>query len=392
MADLSYHHGTRLSESTENPVNLKFGQGSVTTVLGTAPDADAAKFPYGKPILVRGGDDDASGVGDAGTLKDCIDGARDQLGSYIFAIRIEEGVDFAATISNLVGDADAMTGVHALKRIKPLFGMDIVNVAMSGFTVGPDKLPTAAVQELKGILDELDATAFVTGPCTNITDALAYEAALGGGRITQIAQMCLVWDSVADEYVAQPACSRFAGVEARMARERGVWHSVSNKDIYGIGGVEPEITYGAQANLYNEKAISVIVNHGSGYVTWGGRLSGAEDLWVFRPVRITADFVNRAITKGYLPYVDKPFSAANLKFMLESGNAALKSFKDEGALIGGKMWFEENLNTPINLASGRVRFSLDLEPPAPMEDIGFTAHRNITYYLDLTKAAIQAAA
>lgn len=392
MADLSYHRGTRLTESNENPVIVKFGRSGVVTVLGTAPAADAEKFPLNMPVMVQGGSDDASGLGIDGTLADAVDDVRDQQAAYIIAIRIDEGVDFSATISNLVGDADQKTGVHALKRVKTLFGFDVGTVVMPGFTVGPDKLPTAAVQELKGLLHELEADAFVTGPCTNITDALAYESALGGGRITQIAQMCLVWDTENNDWVARPACARFAGVEARIARELGPWHSVSNKDIYGIGGVEPDITYSSESNLFNENGISVIVNHGSGFVTWGGRMSGADDLWVFRPVRKTADLINKAILKAFLEFVDRPFSAANVKMMLESGNAAMRTFMAEGAIIGGKVWLDERLNEPTQLASGRITLSLDFEPPAPMEDIRFIAHRNIEYYLEVTKQAMQAAA
>ncbi|MFT4961812.1 MAG: phage tail sheath protein FI [Paracoccaceae bacterium] len=109
-------------------------------------------------------------------------------------------------------------------------------------------------------------------------------------------------------------------------------------------------------------------------------------------MRRTADFINEVIEKAYLEFVDKPFWAANVKLMLETGNAAMRTFIAERAIIGGKVWLDLSLNEPTQLAAGRITFSLDFEPPAPMKDIRFIAHRNIQYYLELTKLAIQAAA
>ena len=82
MADLSYHHGTRLSESNETPVLVQVAQTAVVGLLGTAPDADPVKFPLNTPVLLKGTPTDAVGIGDTGTLKDAIDDVFDQVGAY----------------------------------------------------------------------------------------------------------------------------------------------------------------------------------------------------------------------------------------------------------------------------------------------------------------------
>lgn len=392
MSALSFHHGTRLSESNETPVLVRVAQSAVVGLLGTAPNADPEKFPLNTPVLLKGTAADAVGIGATGTLPDAIDAVFDQIGAYTVIIRVEEGSDLSATLTNLVGDAITMTGVHALLKSEPMLGIKPRLIAAPGFTSGDGETANPVVAELIGVLDKLGSVAFVDGPDTTDEDAVAYRALIGSQRVYVVDPKVLVWDAGTDAYVAQPASARFAGVQARVDTELGFWHSVSNKPINGIGGVTRPVSYGAQSNYLNENHVNTIINTGSGFITWGNRGATADDLWVFLSVRRTADFINEAITKAYMEFVDKPFSAANVKLMIESGNAAMRTFVANGAIIGGYVWLDQNLNDPTQLAGGSITLSFDIEPPAPMEDIRFIAHRNIQYYLELTKQALQAAA
>ncbi|NIZ11092.1 phage tail sheath subtilisin-like domain-containing protein [Pseudooceanicola sp. HF7] len=392
MAFTSFHHGTRLQESNETPVLVQVSQSAVVGLIGTAPDADASVFPANTPVLLSGNSALAALLGDGGTLKDAVDDVFDQIAPYTIIIRVEEGVDEAATLTNLVGDAAALTGVHALKKSLPVVGMKPRLIALPGLSAPSDaSVLNPVVAELTGVLADLGAVAFVDGPDTTDAEAVTYQALIGSDRIYLVDPKVQVWDSETDAYVARPASARFAGVQARVDTERGFWHSLSNKAINGIGGVSRAVTYGAQANYLNENNVGTIINLGSGFMTWGNRGCGTESLWAFLSVRRTADFINEAMEKAYLEFVDKPFSSANLKFMLESGNGAMRSFKAQGVILGGKVWIDERQNDPTDIAAGKITLSMEFEPPAPMEDIRFIAHRNIDYYLELTKAALQAA-
>jgi len=392
MSFLSFHHGTRLQESNETPVLVQIAQTAVVGLMGTAPDADPEKFPINTPVLLTGNPAAAADLGDTGTLKDAVDDVFDQIGAYTIVIRVEEGLDAAETMSNLVGDATQLTGVHALKKAEAQLGIKPRLIAIPGFTSGDGQTANPVVAELVGVLDELKAVAFVDGPDTTDADALAYRELIGSQRVYIVDPKVLVWDTTTSAYVARPASARFAGVQARVDTNLGFWHSLSNKPINGIGGASRTVTYGLQANYLNENHVGTIINMGSGFITWGNRAATEDDLWVFLSVRRTADFINEAIEKAYLEFVDKPFSAANLKFMLESGNAAMRTFKASGAILGGRVWINETLNEPTEMAAGKITLSMEFEPPAPMEDIRFFAHRNIQYYLELTKEALQAAA
>jgi len=138
MASLAFHHGTSVSEDPNTPVLIKTKRTNVIALMGTAPDADASKFPLNTPVLVKGGTDmsTAAALGSSGTLKKHLDAILDHIGAYIYVIRIEEDVDYAATLSNMVGDATTLTGVHALKKCEAEYGRHLRPriVCAPGFT------------------------------------------------------------------------------------------------------------------------------------------------------------------------------------------------------------------------------------------------------------------
>jgi phage tail sheath protein FI len=394
MSLQGYHHGTRLMESNEVPVLFDLAKSAVIALLGTAPDADAAVFPANVPVLLAGDPTLAASLGDTGTLKAAVEDIFDQAAPLTVIIRVEEGADAAATMSNMVGDTTTKTGVHALKKCLATTGVKPWIIALPGFTldVASPEEPSAAVAELTGVLDELESFAYIDGPDTTDAAALTYQGLIASGRCEVVDVKSKVWDTALDGWVYRPSAARFAGVRALIDHKLGAWHPSSNKPLKGIGGVSRVIAYGVQSDLLNEGHVSTIINLGNGPITWGSRTTSGESVWAFTSVRRTADLINGAVRDAYLEFVDKPFSAANIRLMLESGNAAMRNFKAIGAILGGKVWMDAKLNEPTQLAQGKITFSIDFEPPAPMEDIRFVAHRNIEYYLDLTKDALTAAA
>ena len=60
--------------------------------------------------------------------------------------------------------------------------------------------------------------------------------------------------------------------------------------------------------------------------------------------------------------------------MLEGVNAYLRHLKAVGAIINGKAWADAELNTPANIAQGKVYIDFDFTPPFPAEHIVFRSH------------------
>ncbi|HRD79048.1 MAG TPA: phage tail protein, partial [Hyphomicrobiaceae bacterium] len=167
MADISFHHGTRVFESQETPVLLRTAQSAVVALIGTAPNADAAAFPLNTPVLLLGSTQlsKVEKLGDAGTLKKAVDGVFDQVGTYCYIIRVAEGVSLQATWSNLVGSAAALTGVHALKKCEGLFGRKLKPrlVAVPGYT------STTAADGIASVAVTAQGGGYTTVPSVTVT-------------------------------------------------------------------------------------------------------------------------------------------------------------------------------------------------------------------------------
>ena len=57
-----------------------------------------------------------------------------------------------------------------------------------------------------------------------------------------------------------------------------------------------------------------------------------------------------------------------------------------GAILGGTVWRDPDLNTEATMKAGKLYIDFDIEPPAPLEHLIFRAHRNGSYYDELVSA------
>jgi len=54
-----------------------------------------------------------------------------------------------------------------------------------------------------------------------------------------------------------------------------------------------------------------------------------------------------------------------------------------GAVLGGECYPDPDLNTPANIAQGKVYFDFDFTPPYPAERISFRSHLINDYIKEL---------
>ena len=237
------------------------------------------------------------------------------------------------------------------------------------------------VAELQGVADALKAVIYVDGPDTSDQAAVQYRSRINSQRVFICDPKVLKFDTDAAAYAPKPSSPIWAARQAKMDLEQGFWWPGSNTEITGIGGVNRPIEYGVQANYLNENRINTIVNIGNtGFRLWGVWTCASDLMWQFVNVRRTADAINEALEEAYLEFVDRPFSRANLKFMIEGGRNFLRMMEREGAILpGSDVWLLDS-NTQEDMAQGIVKLGVKYEPPAPMVDIRLTAHRNIVAY------------
>ena len=468
MASVSFHHRARIFESGETPLLVRQARTAVVGLIGTAPDADAVKFPLNKPIqLLRPAD--AEGLGVAGTLMNALDTIWDQVGAPVIIVRVEEGEDMAETWGNAVGSQVSFTGVHAFRRAKsdglyrpklfiapgltatsPADGIQSIAVTAGGadyvqetttvsitgtggagaqaravvtdgavtsiivekpgygFTgtvtvaingAGTGATATAAkgsvvnpvVAEMQGVADALRGMFYPDGPDSTDQAAVQYRALINHQRTAVVDPKILKFDTEDNVNVPQPSSPLWAAAQAKMDLERGFWWAGSNVGFNGVTGTNRPIEYGPQSNYLNEHRVNTIVNiNNQGLRLWGVWTCASDLMWQFIPVRRTADAINEALEDAYLQVIGRPFSVANIKFIVEAGRNYLRLMEAEGALLPGSDCWPLDTNTNEEMAQGIFKIGLKYEPPAPIVDLRGTAYRNIVAYdLLLDKVAQQ---
>lgn len=337
--------------------------------------ADEA-FPLNTPVLIAGSRQTAGKLDTVGTkegtLPDAVDAVFDQAGAMIVVIRVAEGVDFSTTKSNIIG-ATANTGVKALLNAESIVKVKPRILIAPGYT--HDQAVTA---EMLGIADQLKAVIIADGPNSNDAAAISYRENFGSKRVYVVDPNVKVWDTVSNSEVVQPSSARVAGIIAKSDNERGFWWSPSNREIYGILGSARPIGFAlgdtnAVANYLNENEVATIIQK-DGYRLWGNRTCSADQKWAFLSVVRTADMIHESLLAAHMWAVDRNITKTYLEDVVEGVNEYLRHLVAVGAVLGGRCWADEELNTPSQISQGKVYFDFEFTPPYPAEHITFRSH------------------
>lgn len=307
------------------------------------------------------------------------------------------------TLEAVMGIGVDVDKVISVKVLTPGKNMTVApTIAFTGGGSDADKvLPTATanvgdvanpyISALATICPQIRARAYISGPNTTNAAAVRFRQTVNSDRILIVDPMAI--KNVDGAPVTKPITPVFAGVRSRVvASSEGVAGSVSNKPIRSIDGVARTVQYPQDSNYLNENEIATVINERGGLRTWGSRLATDSTLWHFDSVRATADMINESLEDLYFVYVDRKFTKANLKMMVEDGNAALRTFKNNSDILGGRVWLSD-MNTPDLNVQGNVFLNVEFEPTGLMEQIRITTFRNILYYqimLDEVRGAIEA--
>jgi phage tail sheath protein FI len=158
---------------------------AVIGLVGTAPAADASRYPLNTPVLIFSDDLAATGeLGVTGTLPGAVELINAQLGEFqrsarIVLVRVVQAEAEENTILNLVGSSNAGTGVHALLKAPQLLGVAPRLISVPGYT---------------GFLEEGLESLTLTAPGENLTEPPVVAFAGGGtapGKIMATAHAVL---------------------------------------------------------------------------------------------------------------------------------------------------------------------------------------------------------
>ena len=387
----AFLHGVEIIEDQSGARPIRAARSSIIGVVGTAPNADPAKFPLNTPVLVAGNRTEAAGLDTVGTglgtLPAVADDIFDQTGALVVFIRVDEGVDAATTKANVIGGVDAggfRTGIQALLDANAKTGFTPRILIAPGWTND-----LAVVTELDTIANKVRGIVVADGSNTTDAAAITYRGNFGSRRIYLVDPAVEVFDTISASNVVRPASARIAGLIARSDAERGYWHSPSNQTINGIIGLARDIDFNfgdanCRANLLNENEVATIIRQ-DGFRLWGNRTCSADPKWAFLSVVRTNDMINEAILQEHLWAVDRNITKTYIEDVLEGINAYLRSLVARGVILGGKAWADPALNTADKITQGNVTFDYEFTPPYPAERITMRSHLVDDYITEVFK-------
>ncbi len=391
----TFLHGVEVLEIDAGPRPIQTVRSSVIGLIGTAPNADATAFPLNTPVMIAGSRIEAAkldtlGTG-LGTLPGAMDSIFDQAGAVVVVVRVEEGATEAATLANIIGGVNATNGeyegVHAFLGAESKLGVTPRILIAAGFThQRPDGLANPVVSELVGITERLRAVVIADGPNTTDADAVTYSNDFGSSRVYVVDPWVKKLDSTG-AIITVPASPCVAGMIAKTDNDRGFWWSPSNQNINGIIGTARPVDFAlgdanARANLLNEQAVATIIRQ-DGYRLWGNRTLSSDPKWIFLSVRRTADMINDSLLRAHLWAVDRNITKTYVQDVVEGVNAYLRHLTAIGAILGGQCWANPELNTPDQIAQGKVYFDFDFTPPFPAEHITFRSQMVNDYLTEI---------
>jgi phage tail sheath protein FI len=322
-----------------------------------------ATFPKNKPVLVTNprGLDTVFGAGNY--LTKALEAIYKQAGAVVVVVRSDEQVH----------DATELTGIYALKRAQADLGYTPrIILCEAG---------DAYIDDLKSVCDSCRATAIVglgTIAYPTSTDATAFVSASANERIFTL------WPTVNN---GEDPAPYVAGVLAKSDNDKGFWWSPSNQEVFGITSLDAPVDFQlgdstSLANVLNEGKVTTFIRQG-GFRVWGNLTGAVDPKWQFLSVRRTADIINDSILYNHLWAVDRNITRTYLEDVTDGVNAYLATLTALGAIIGGRCWPDPDLNTPSNIALGKVYFTFEFTPPYPAQTVTFRSILTNEYLAEL---------
>ena len=290
----------------------------------------------------------------------------------------------AVTANVVIGGIDAGTGKHkgleCLNDVFPMFGMVPGMVLAPGWSDDPS---VAAVMKAKaGNINEhfkaIVLTDVPTGTVKKYSDVSAWK---NNNSYTGENQV-VCWPMVHLGDTLYHLSTHIMGVisQTDSANDDIPYVSPSNKAIQINGACladGTEVVLGpAEAAYLNGQGVVTVLNFVGGWKSWGNRTgcypgnTDAKDAFIC--IRRMFNWHAQTFILTYWAKVDSPINKRLIQTILDSENIRLNGLTARGALLGGRVEFQEDENPVTNLLDGIIRFHTYLTPPTParvIEDV-----------------------
>lgn len=379
-----YHHGVRVVELTDGRRPIRVIETAIIGMVCTAADADAVFFPLDTAVLITDVRTAIGKAGTAGTLAKSLDAIADHGSPAIVVVRVAEGIDEAATTSNIIGSVTpggVFKGMKALLGAQAKFGVKPRILGVPGF----DNLAVAT--ELVAIAKQLRAFAYVSAHgCDTKEAAATYRENFGDREVMVIWPDFVAWDTVANASAPAPAVARALGLRAQLDEDIG-WHkTLSNIPVQGVTGISKDVFWDLQdpstdAGYLNAAEVTTLIRR-AGYRFWGSRTCTIDPLFAFESYVRTAQVLADTIAEAHMWAVDKPMNPTLVKDIIEGINAKFRELKALGYIIDGKAWYDPAVNDEVTLKAGKLYIDYDYTPVPPLENLMFQQRITDRYLAD----------
>lgn len=366
-----YHHGVRVFELSEGRRPITTIESAIIGLVATGSDADAAAFPLDTATLVTDVRTLSGKAGNLGTLAPTLDAIADHGSPAVIVVRVADGVDPAATTSNIVGSVTAggqYKGLQALLTAQSKFSIKPRILGVPGL----DSLPVAT--ELVAIAKKTRAMAYLSAyDCATKEAAVAYRDNFGDREAMVIWPDFQRWDTVGNATVTAPAIARALGLRAQIDDEIG-WHkTLSNIPVQGVTGISKDVFWDLQdpstdAGFLNAANITTLVRR-DGYRFWGSRTCSADPLFAFESATRTAHILADTMAEGQFWASDKPLTPSLAKDIIEGIKAKGRELVSLGYMLGFDCWYDEAINDVTTLSAGKLYIDYDFTPVPPLENL-----------------------
>ncbi|MDC7707732.1 phage tail sheath protein [Vogesella indigofera] len=384
-----YHHGVRVFEINEGTRTIRTVSTAVIGLVAVAEDADASFFPLDTPVLITDVNAAIGKAGTTGTLAAALDAIADQAKPMVIVVRAKQGVDEAATTSNLIGTTTAegkLTGMKALLSAQTRFGIKPRILGVPGL----DSLPVAT--ELASIAAKLRAFAYVSAwNCKTKEEASTYRDNFGQREVMVIWPDFVNWDTTANAEVTASAVARALGLRAYLDEAIG-WHkTLSNVPVQGVQGISRDVYWDLQdpatdAGYLNANEVTTLIRR-DGFRFWGSRTCSADPLFCFESYTRTAQVLADTMAEAHFWANDLPMHPTLIRDILEGIKAKGRNLVTNGYLLGFDAWIDTEVNVEEVLKSGGFYIDYDYTPVPPLENLMLRQRITGRYFVNLLAAA-----
>lgn len=392
---MTYFHGIIVNEPVTGvrPILEKSSAiiglvATATATAGAATDALNAAFPLNRPVLVTQVRKAIGLAGTGGTLAKALGAIADQGSPLVVVVRVAEGGDDEATDIAVIGTTEngAYTGLQALLAAEAQLGVRPRIIGVPG--LDSQNVVTAAVIVAKKLRGMVYAAARPDqGPIVPaLTVATAYREEFADRELMLLWPDFTGWDG--------HAVAAAIGLRAAIDETTG-WHkSLSNVPVAGITGISKDVHFDLQdastdAGVLNAAQVTTLVQM-RGYRFWGNRTCSDEPFFAFEVATRTAQAIKDAIADAMAIFVDQPMTLGLIRDIVETVNATLRRWVNQGRLIGGTCWYDPDLNPAEQLAAGRLVIDFDFTSVAPLEGLEFNQRITDRYYAGFGDALLGA--